>query len=75
MNKQLLNELQVQAGGAHYPTINPDMQESFARMLVDECIKAVRATPTHRAFTTFDLGIVQGSIEDCEKSIRRHFDL
>lgn len=75
MNKQILKDLQLQAGGAHYPDINPAMQETFARLIVEECIKAVQATPTHRAFTTFDLGIVQGSIEDCEKSIRKHFDL
>lgn len=75
MNKELLNEMQVQAGGAHYPDINPAMQEAFAQMLINECIKAVRATPTHRARTTFDLGIVQGAIQDCEKSIRQHFQL
>jgi hypothetical protein len=39
MNKELLTKLQVQAGGSHYPTINPQMQERFAELIVQECVR------------------------------------
>ena len=39
MNKELLTKLQVQAGGSHYPTINPQMQEKFAELIVQECVR------------------------------------
>ena len=42
MNKALLREFQLQAGGSHYPAINPQMQETFARLIVEACMDAVR---------------------------------
>jgi len=37
MNKELLRKLQLQAGGSHYPDINPQIQEKFAELIVGEC--------------------------------------
>lgn len=37
MNKELLRKLQLQAGGSHYPDINPQMQEKFAELIIREC--------------------------------------
>jgi len=37
MNQELLKRLQVQAGGSHYPDINPDSQAKFAELIVREC--------------------------------------
>jgi hypothetical protein len=38
MNKELLKKFQLEAGGSHYPSINPQMQEQFAKLIVNECI-------------------------------------
>lgn len=34
----ILHNFSLQAGGAHYPSINPKMQEAFANMIVEECM-------------------------------------
>ena len=41
MNKELLTKFQLQAGGSHYPGINPQIQEKFARLIVRECMDIV----------------------------------
>ena len=38
MNKELLKNLQLMAGGSFYPDINPDIQERFAQLILLECI-------------------------------------
>ena len=35
----ILHNFSLQAGGSHYPSINPVMQEAFANMIIAECIK------------------------------------
>ena len=37
MNQELLKRLQLEAGGSHYPDINPDLQARFAELIVREC--------------------------------------
>jgi hypothetical protein len=37
MNQELLKRLQLEAGGSHYPDINPDLQAKFAELIVLEC--------------------------------------
>lgn len=39
----VLHNFSLQAGGSHYPSINPKMQESFANMIIEECIKLAAA--------------------------------
>jgi hypothetical protein len=41
MNKELLKKLQLQAGGSHYPDINPQIQELFAKLIVEECLTQI----------------------------------
>lgn len=74
MNKELLKKFQLQAGGSHYPSINPDMQLSFAQQIVKECIDAVRNTDTRHAYTTFDKGLIDATVERSIKSIKERFD-
>ena len=33
----ILQNFSLQAGGSHYPSINPLMQEAFARMIIEKC--------------------------------------
>jgi hypothetical protein len=35
----ILKNFSLQAGGSHYPSINPNMQEAFAKLIVDKCIQ------------------------------------
>ena len=73
MNK-LLKELSLQAGGSHYPSINTHTQEAFAKLVVDECIKAVQRTDRKLATTTYDSSVVEGTIQLSIKSIKDHFN-
>lgn len=41
MNKKLLYKLQLAAGGSLYPSINPQIQEKFAELLLQECYDAI----------------------------------
>ena len=41
MNKELLRKLQLQAGGSHYPDINPQIQAKFAESIVQECLEQI----------------------------------
>ena len=76
MNKELLKEFQLQAGGSHYPSINPQMQEAFAQMIVNECITAVQdADVRHFVKTTFDRSQADGVITAAIKSIIDRFQL
>ena len=34
-----LHNFSLQAGGSHYPSINPKMQQAFGNMIVEECIR------------------------------------
>lgn len=72
MNK-LLKELSLQAGGSHYPSINPNTQEAFARLVINECIKAVQRTDRGLARTSYDHSVVEGTIQQSIKSINEHF--
>jgi hypothetical protein len=36
---QVLKNLSLQAGGTHYPSINPKMQEAFANLILNQCIQ------------------------------------
>lgn len=73
MNKKL-EELSLQAGGSHYPSINTAMQEKFAELIINECIEAVKNTKAH-ALTTYDKDMVQSTIDRCANSIRNHFEI
>jgi len=34
-----LHNFSLQAGGSHYPSINPNMQQAFGNMIIEECIR------------------------------------
>lgn len=74
MNK-LLENLSLQAGGSHYPSINTNMQEAFAHLVIAECIKAVQRTDRGFARTSYDHSVVEGTIQQSIKSINEHFGL
>jgi hypothetical protein len=74
MNLELIKKLQLQAGGCHYPSINPSMQLAFAKLILDECIDAVRKTDTTHAFTTHDKATIDSTIDKSVNAIEERFN-
>ena len=75
MNKELIKEFQLRAGGSHYPSINPDMQEIFAKQIINECIDAVATTDTRHAGTSYDRAMALATLERAVAAIKERFML
>ena len=73
--KEIYKQLALQAGGSHYPDVGGDLLEKFAELLVKECIDVVGKTPTTDACTTFDLGLIEGTIDKSIKQLKQRFEL
>ena len=43
MNEKF-KQFSLEAGGSHYPTINPQLQQRFAELIVQECIAIAEDT-------------------------------
>jgi hypothetical protein len=43
MNEKF-KQFSLAAGGSHYPTINPQLQQRFAELIVQECIAIAEDT-------------------------------
>ncbi len=72
MNEKLAH-LSLMAGGSHYPSINPDMQQAFANLIIQECIRAVQDTDTRHAMTTYDKTLIDTTIARSVDSIKKTF--
>ncbi len=72
MNEKLTH-FSLMAGGSHYPSINPDMQQAFANMIIQECIRAVQETDTRHALTTYDQTLIDTTIHRSVESIKKTF--
>lgn len=73
--KSIYKELALQAGGSHYPEVGGELLEKFADLLVKECVTAIEKTPRHAAYTTFDAGVVEKTIELSVKQVKDKFEL
>ena len=73
--KDIYREIALQAGGSHYPEVGGELLEKFAEALVKECIATVKETPTHCAFTTRDLDIVQCTIQKSVEILKDKFQV
>jgi hypothetical protein len=51
------------------------IMEKFAELLLLECIELVETTPRHCAFTTYDLGTVECTIQKTSERLHEHFGL
>lgn len=71
--KTKIKELALQAGGSFYPDVGGDLLQTFADLMLAECIKVVENTPTHCAYTTHDLGTVQCTIKKSVEELKKHF--
>ena len=75
MNKEILKEIALQAGGSHYPEVGGATLEKFAEILLEKVIEVVQKTPVHCAFTTYDLGAVECTINKSVEAIEQTFGL
>jgi hypothetical protein len=64
----VLQNLSLLAGGSHYPTVNPAMQQRFAELIVDQCCDLLR----DRVEVALD---ASGNVVDPEELIRQHFEM
>lgn len=55
--------------------IRSDNIEVILEDVIQECIRLVRQAPTNCAFTTFDLGVVECTIDNCAKQLINHFEI
>lgn len=69
--KPILHNFSLQAGGSHYPEINPAMQEAFANMIIAECIKLAEQEQDR----FFEMGEVDlaYAMENFQEMIKQHF--
>lgn len=54
----VLHNFSLHAGGSHYPTINPKLQEAFANMIIEKCAQLAEeadSDPGNRIRTYFGL--------------------
>lgn len=75
MNKELFKEIALQAGGSHYPGVGGQTLNQFADLLLAEVIKTIEETPKHCAYTTYDLGTVECTIEKVKATIKERFEV
>lgn len=69
----LLQNFSLQAGGSHYPTVNPQMQEAFANMIVNECIRlAEQEEDRFLEMGEPDLGY---AMQNYQMLLKQHFGL
>ena len=49
--------------------------EKFAELLLLECIELVETTPRHCAFTTYDLGTVECTIQKASERLHEYYGI
>ena len=67
-----LRELAIQA---NIGMVSESRLQEYATLIMEECINVLKTENNvkHCAYTTFQLGIVECTIEQAEKAIRNHF--
>lgn len=71
MNK-LLEELSQQA---RIQMASSERLEEYGQLIIAECLKAIEQTDRTHAYTTFDIGQINVTIERSKQSIKKHFDI
>ena len=67
-----LTELATQA---KVGTISETQLQEYAMLIIEECINVLKTeySVKHCAYTTYDLSMVECTIDRAEKAIRNHF--
>ena len=75
MEKEVIKEIALQAGGSHYPEVGGKTLEKFAELLIEACIEAVEKTGKQCALTTYDLNVIECTIAKSVQSIKDKFEI
>jgi hypothetical protein len=67
MNQELLKRLQLEAGGSHYPDINPGLQARFAELIVQECADTIQKRYMG------DNNREDMEVQRCVEDLKKHF--
>ena len=74
MNKKIY-QIALQTGGSHYPNVGGELLEQFALKVINECIVAVQNTSRQHGATTYDVGVIDATIEKSVANILDTFEL
>ena len=61
MKPEIQKRISLAAGGSHYPDINPQLQQKFGDLVVDETLYVIDMLPK------------EATLEDAVRAIRGHF--
>ena len=73
--KEKIKSLALEVGGSHYPDVGGALLQKFADRMIEECISAIKNTPTYHARTSYDLNLVEFTIEKTIESVKKQFNL
>jgi hypothetical protein len=68
--KEIINRVGTDVSGKW---MSMDQAKKFAEIMVEECLVAIDKTNTSHVYTTFDQGMVMGTIQKSKKSVKEHF--
>lgn len=61
MKPEIQQRLSLMAGGSHYPMINPQLQQQFGDLVLDEALYVIDMLPS------------DATLDDAVRAIRGHF--
>ena len=61
MKPEIQKRISLMAGGSHYPDINPELQQQFGDLVIDEALYVIDMLPK------------DATMEDAVRAIRGHF--
>ena len=68
--EKIINEVRTDVSGKW---VSIDDLENHTKSVVNECLDVIKKTPTTSAYTTFDMGVVKGTIEKSVDTVKKHF--
>ena len=72
--KKVFEEMALQVGGSHYPTVGGDLLEKFGEMVLKKCIDIIQAGDYRDStFNTYDEAFNPRIIEQCITNIKNSF--
>lgn len=70
----VLHKLSLHAGGSHYPSINPQMQTAFAKLIIDQCMASVQSANIQECVrTSYDKDLADAVIARIVENIKQTF--
>ncbi len=72
--KKVFEEIALQAGGSHYPSVGGELLEKFGELVVQKCIDTIQNGDYRTStYTTYDQSFNPKIVEDCIRQIKETF--